>query len=266
MSSLNESTSHDGLQSDFLIVSDLHVGAIDQPNKTVGNTLEEIATYASKHNLHLVIAGDLFDWWMDYPSERPLSHYGFLEHWKDLIHKGLKITLIPGNHDYWIQKPVLEGMNIERESMTLDTVFGPVFVFHGDGFTDPSMRLKKPLLHHVLQNPWFISLYQTLFPPHIGWKLMARFSAYKRSSKTSKERLDNWAEVMMPTLDAVVAVCGHDHEHRTRKLGEKWYVNLGFFEKDYMALQYKNETLSLVTKQDTRQESWVETTILCTNS
>lgn len=262
MNSLNESTSKDG----FLILSDLHVGAIDQPEKELGNKLEEIATYASKHNLHLVIAGDLFDWWMDYPSDRPIYHYSFLKQWKALINNGLEITLIPGNHDYWIQAPTLEGIKIERESLTLNTVFGPVFVFHGDGFADSTMRLKKPLLHHLLQNSWFITLYQTLFPPHIGWKLMARFSAFKRSSKTSTERLDTWAEVMVPTLDAIIVVCGHDHEHRTRKLGEKWYVNLGLFERDYIAVKYKNETLSLVTMEDPSQELWVDKTLLCTNS
>lgn len=57
-------------------------------------------------------------------------------------------------------------------------------------------------------------------------------------------------------MDAIIAVCGHDHEQRITKVGEKWYVNLGLFLEDQVALQYKNQTLSLVRIETSTQTSW----------
>lgn len=241
----------------FLIVSDLHVGAIDQAQDHWPEKLESLASYALHHQLHLIIAGDLFDWWMDYPQARPISYYSFLKQWQHFVEKGLQITLIPGNHDYWIDdSKTLAGIEIIRESLTLKTPFGSIFVFHGDGFDDLTKDLPKPWLHRWLQHPWFISFYQAIFPPKMGWKLMAHFSSWKRSPDTETDRLDHWAKTYLHSMDAIIAVSGHDHEHRISKVGEKWYVNLGSFLKDQVAFQYKNSTLSLVKVEPSAQLTW----------
>lgn len=251
--SITETITHDG----FLVVSDLHVGAIDQAQDHWPARLESLASYAFHHQLHLVIAGDLFDWWMDYPNARPTSYFPFLEQWRSFTEKGLQITLIPGNHDYWIDdSKTLAGIDIKRESLTLETPFGSIFVFHGDGFDHPTKNLPKPWLHQWLQHPWFVSFYQAILPPKMGWKLMASFSSWKRSPDTSIDRLNQWAQTNIPTMDAIIAVCGHDHEQRITKVGEKWYVNLGLFLEDQVALQYKNQTLSLVRIETSTQTSW----------
>ncbi|MDR9388562.1 MAG: metallophosphoesterase family protein [Balneolaceae bacterium] len=241
----------------FLVVSDLHVGAIDQAQDHWAARLESLASYAFHHRLHLIIAGDLFDWWMDYPTARPISHYPFLKQWQVYIEKGLQITLIPGNHDYWIDdSKTLAGIEIKRELLVLETSIGSVLIFHGDGFDQPAKNLPKPMLHRWLQHPWFIATYQALLPPRVGWKVMAYFSSWKRSPNTSTQRLDLWAQNTLPSLDATIAVCGHDHEHRVSKVDEKWYVNLGLFVKDQVAFQYKNKTLSLVRIGSSSHESW----------
>lgn len=246
-----------GIIEGFLVVSDLHVGALDQAQDEWADRLNHLASYAYHHQLHLVIAGDLFDWWMDYPSSRPTPYFPFLRKWNQWIDKGLQVTLVPGNHDYWIDETkTLAGIRIKRDSLTLETSFGSIFVFHGDGFDQPARKLKKPWLHRVLQHPWFVSLYQTILSPKAGWKLMAKFSSWKRSPQTSTDRLDSWITTSLPSMDVILAVCGHDHEHRVSKVGEKWYVNLGLFVKDQVALQYKNQTLSLVSVETSIQTAW----------
>lgn len=139
--------------------SDLHLGMQSpeeslQREKLFIEWLEEIRKDAGE----LWLLGDVFDYWFEYKKVVPRGFTRFLGTLASLSDEGVKIHLIPGNHDIWVfdYLPAEIGLEVHRKSV-LRTWNNRLFhLGHGDGLHGGDRMYK--LLQSVFKNrtiQWF---------------------------------------------------------------------------------------------------------------
>lgn len=226
-------------EGDYVFVSDVHLGGFDSAeNDRIEESFLNLLEFIRLKRLRLVIAGDLFDYWMDYRNQWPGVYDRVLDAF-EAFHQDRdeKTLFITGNHDNWTG-PKLEaiGFELEHEYRILSVEGQRVLVMHGDGLRDPEFKLPRPVFHRLLRNPYFAKLYQTLFPPFMGIEFMRQFSRKSKlrdsmiSSDSGIRKLDLWGIDFLKTSNkADVLFCGHHHNAIHLKTGNRQYINLGNF-------------------------------------
>ncbi|MCC5933685.1 MAG: UDP-2,3-diacylglucosamine diphosphatase [Candidatus Cyclonatronum sp.] len=226
-------------EGDYIFVSDVHLGGFEMAeNARIEASFLALLGHIKAQKLHLVIAGDLFDYWMDYRNQWPRVFDRVLSGFEELHQQREEKTLfVTGNHDNWTGPRLTEaGFDLEPEYRLLHISGKKVLVMHGDGLKDTEMALPRPLFHRLLRNPYFVKLYQIIFPPAAGIELMRQFSRksklrdYMISPDNSPRLLDTWAVKFLNTSNkADVLLCGHHHNAIHLKTGNRHYINLGNF-------------------------------------
>lgn len=243
-----------------LFLSDAHIGAFsDQENQQLEDELCGVAAWCTRENVQLHILGDLFDYWMEYDGFHPQVGAQVLDCLETYNRQTGSATYITGNHDNWTRGYFADkGFSVHKNSKTVDTGTHSIFMHHGDGLDNPDLKLKRPLLHRVLRNKSFIKLYQFLFPPETGLKLMQRFSEFSRKrSKVDVQTLDKWSEWFLKHHPYNLVICGHDHQPRIHRYPFGTYVNLGTFFQDKTALLYTNNDFTFV-RWNGQEETFAE--------
>src|SRR3954464_15980099 len=82
-------------------ISDLHLGAAyrglsPERETLVLRFLREMASGAT----HLLVLGDLFEFWMEYRSFVPKGHFRVLAALESLARGGVEVHYLSGNHDF----------------------------------------------------------------------------------------------------------------------------------------------------------------------
>ncbi|MEO1021838.1 MAG: metallophosphoesterase [Bacteroidota bacterium] len=217
-----------------LLVSDVHLqGFGDDTNRELEASFLSLIAYCTAQNLTLLILGDLFDYWMEYPRQKYAPAFGepilkALKHHGEQVEPVLYIT---GNHDNWtfghIASPEIE---VEAEHRMISFDNRQAILFHGDGLADTAWDYQRPLYHRLLRNPSFIRVYQTLSSPKFGVWIMSRFSRLTRMLNISDpEPLNNLAKKMLYQSNIDLVFCGHDHLPRLIDFEGGTYMNLGAF-------------------------------------
>lgn len=244
----------------MLFLSDVHLGSPCVPtHRDLQNELVLLLNYCEKHEIKLVLLGDFFDYWMEYPRHHPPLGQTILEAFNQYHRRtGNRTLFITGNHDNWTGAylPGL-GFDLEHEYRILQTDAGKLLLLHGDGLGDARMRLPRPIMHRILRNAYFVSLYQKLFSPDSGIRLMKWYSSRSRKTKTRNDQeliqlqtgryLEHWARQHMeehPELLAVV--CGHSHRPALCKTSNKFVVNTGSYLDHRSLGLYTNGLMQIV--------------------
>ena len=232
-----------------LFLSDAHIGAFsDQQNNQLEQEICQITDWCLREDIQLHILGDLFDYWMEYKNFTPQLGKNVLNCIERYNRQIAPATYITGNHDNWTRGYFTEkGFSVHKNYSTLETENHSIFLHHGDGLDNPEFKLKRPALHRLLRNKTFVKLYQFLFPPQTGLKLMKHFSAFSRKRcKENTEPLDKWSEWFLKNHPYNLVICGHDHIPRIKRYSFGTYVNLGTFFDDKTALLYTNDSFTIV--------------------
>lgn len=84
---------------------------------------------------HLVLAGDIFDFWFDYPHFRLKGYEEVLGSLDALRNAGVHLHFVGGNHDIWAAPYLAERYGTEPDGGALDLALDGlrVRVSHGDG-------------------------------------------------------------------------------------------------------------------------------------
>ncbi len=212
-------------------ISDAHLGADDsgspaERERLLHGFLDALPGRARS----LYIVGDLFDFWFEYGTAIPRSHFRTLAALDRARRAGVEITLMNGNHDFYLG-PFL------REDLGLVTHDGPlaltlqgrrIWLHHGDGLLggDLGYKVLKRILHH----PASIALYRWLHPD-LGLPLAHRVSNLSRRSREPRP-IDGdqmWRDIAMPRFaegfDAVMI--GHFHQTLERREADRCFFVLG---------------------------------------
>ncbi len=213
--------------------------------------------FCREHRLEMVILGDFFDYWMEYPGKRvPPVGRMVLQHFRDYhVETGSHTLFVTGNHDNWTNGYLTDlGFDVEHEYRILTDSATSILVLHGDGLMDPAMRLTRPAKHRLLRNSYFVKMYQMLLPPRLGWIGMKLFSGRsrkfgKRNPETSRaDMLDSWARNQVRTNNDIQAIVyGHHHRPMLWNEGGLTCMNCGFFGENKTLGLYANKAFEIVT-------------------
>ncbi len=201
----------------------------------------------------VVIAGDLFDFWLGSKEFVYYDYMPVLEALKDLKNRGIKIIYIEGNHDFFMGHFFTEVLKAEvcPSEKIMNFNGKKLYVAHGDlvNRKEYSYRLWRWLLRSPL-----VKITANLIPPallyRIGTKLSQTRKKLPRKSFDLKPMFrdfarDKWKEGYHGVI------LGHLHSPQLIKEelnGEmRFYANLGDWLTYHTYLVYENNEFKLKT-------------------
>jgi len=220
------------------IVSDAHLGHAPADAGTAFHAfLDSLPDLAE----HLVINGDLFDFWFEYRRVIPRTAFPTLAALARMRSRGVQLTVIGGNHDRWGGDFWIREIGAAFHPQEVETTLGGrrVFLAHGDGLAET--RWASRLMHRVTRNPVTVGLFR-LIHPDVGYWLADRMSGVLAEQTRTPEALaragaaqEAFASDLLtrrPELDLVVL--GHTHHHVLKEVSTgRWYLNPGAWMLGY---------------------------------
>ena len=215
----------------ILIVSDLHLP--QNPTESSRKRVEKLLSLLSERGTeasHIVLLGDVFEFWFEYNHVIPRWHFDLLLPLCRLAEMGKKVVFFPGNHDYWIGDFFRKELGLfvadEQEIWVIgDRV---IALTHGDG-CDPDDR-GYHLMKWILRAPLSIWGFGLVHPEFAF--AVARFVS--GLSRRSAERKKTWynsrflpyaEEQFKRGVDTVIV--GHSHTPQIVKTDSGLLVNTG---------------------------------------
>jgi UDP-2,3-diacylglucosamine hydrolase len=215
-----------------VVVSDAHLGpGSEAAAAAFFRFLDAVPNLAR----HLVINGDLFDFWFEYATVIPRHAFPVLAALDRVRRAGVTLTLTGGNHDRW--GGTFWGAEIEAAfhpaGVALPLAGWRALVTHGDGVAEE--HLSARVMHRVTCWPPTAALFRWLHPD-LGIRL-ARAMSGVLAAETRDDATVNraaraqagWARRYLadhPDLDLLVL--GHTHRPALEAVGpRRWYLNPG---------------------------------------
>src|SRR5690606_6200037 len=124
---------------------------------------------------HIVLNGDIFDFWFEYRTGITRGHDVLLAALKRTVQHGVPVTIVGGNHDWWGGRYLTEEIGVEflREPAVRELAGRRALLAHGDGLGsgDVGYRLLRPVLRSPATRFAF-----ALLPPAVGDRIARRVS------------------------------------------------------------------------------------------
>ena len=190
----------------------------------------------------LVLLGDIFDFWFEYPGIVQKAHLPVLCAFKELSQKA-EIIYIPGNHDIWAGPAMEEfGPKVMGSGVMFDLGGKRLLAVHGD-----MIGRRNSLGRLILGNPFLTWLYSLIHPsagiPFASW--VSRLSRVRSGRKELPPEVQAWMLKEMPEgLSCMVA--GHFHVPFIYERDGKVIACAGDWLSNFTYLLYDKGVLSLV--------------------
>ncbi|NIN11589.1 MAG: hypothetical protein GTN62_08810 [Gemmatimonadales bacterium] len=221
-----------------IVVSDAHLGfAPESVTRAFHCFLEAVPSLGD----HLVVNGDLFEFWFEYRAVIPRAAFSTLEALAAVRRTGVRITVTGGNHDRWGGEFWRRDLGAEfhEEVVDLDLAGFKALVSHGDGVGDEPGGAR--LMHAVTRHPLTARVFRWIHPD-VGLALVRRMSPFMAGKTRDQAVIQRFAEqqadyarrllARRPDLDLVVL--GHTHRSALIPVGERrWYLNPGAWMDGY---------------------------------
>jgi len=215
-----------------LVVSDAHLGGVpDAVDAAFHAFLEEVPQAGD----HLLINGDLFEFWFEYGSVIPRRAFPTLARLAAVRRRGARLTMIGGNHDRWTRgfwESELGAAFYPRD-VVLELCGWHALVAHGDGIAEQHLGARA--LHAVTRHPLTAGVFRWLHPD-LGHGLVERLSGMLGSSTRDPQVIAraaaaqaDWASTLLRARgDLDLVVLGHTHRPTVVAVAERrWYLNPG---------------------------------------
>jgi len=127
----------------------------------------------------LYLLGDIFDFWLDYPSYMPKEHLEILYGFRKAQDRGVRIRFVGGNHDVWCADFLGTSLDVEvlPDGAVVEHQGQRFRLFHGDGLLAGD-RLYRAF-RKMVRNPFLVFLAKSIHP-----ELLHRFAdALSRQSR-----------------------------------------------------------------------------------
>ncbi len=221
-----------------VVVSDAHLG---HASADVGRAFHRFLEAVPDIGDHLLINGDLFEFWFAYRSVIPKKGFPTLAALAALRKAGVELTVTGGNHDRWganFWKEEL-GASFHRGAVEIELAGWNAWVAHGDGKVE--LDLAGRALHAVTAHPLTARIFQIIHPDVSFW-LVRRMSRYLAARKYDEDLASRAAvaqekfvvEMMNNQSKIDLAVLGHTHVAALRQVGDqRWYLNPGAWLDGY---------------------------------
>lgn len=133
----------------------------------------------------LFIMGDLFDFWLGFPSHPFRQYDAILEAFLALTRSGCRLVYFEGNHDFHLGSIFRDQLGAEiHTGPAIITVQGrQLFLCHGDQInrSDRGYRLLRRLLHNNL-----VAAAVAHFPPSLALRIKERLQHASRAGYQAK--------------------------------------------------------------------------------
>ena len=220
--------------SRVIVVADAHLGQVPA---AVGAAFHAFLDEVPRPGDHLVLTGDLFDFWFEYPSVIPRKHFATVAKLQEVRARGVPITFVGGNHDRWGGTFFTEDLGIAFYGGEAELELGGrrAFIAHGDGLTEQHWSGK--LMHRFTRHPVTVAVFRVLHPT-IGFWIADLFSRHLADTTKDRAVLDRaavaqreWAGEFLakhPGVDLVIMA--HTHRPVVNRLPDgRTYLNPGAF-------------------------------------
>lgn len=215
-----------------IVVSDAHLG---QAPPEAENLFHLFLNEIPDRTGHLVINGDLFEFWFEYPDVIPRKAFRTLSYLRQVTDAGVRLTVLGGNHDRWGRDFWADELGAEfyRNGARIDVAGWNTFVHHGDGFieSEPGGRW----LHRITGMPITEAAFRALHPS-TGFRIVRRLSrklADRERTDKEKEALattqtDFARQMLDDSTDLELVILGHTHRAVVADFGtRKNFLNPG---------------------------------------
>ena len=225
------------------VVSDAHLGA--SPGARAAD-LADWLRYARQRASHVVLNGDIFDFWFEYRRAIPRGHVRVLGAIAEVVDAGVPVTFLGGNHDWWGGPCLAEeiGVSFHRAPVRTSLAGRSAYIAHGDGLGrgDYGYRVASG----VLRSRVFRRAFRWLHPD-LGGRLATLLSRTEshagRPGEGNRQRARALEALAVrklerdETLDIVVF--GHTHVPAVAEVGGRYYVNAGRWmrERSYAVVE-----------------------------
>jgi UDP-2,3-diacylglucosamine hydrolase len=146
-------------------IADAHLGqGSAESNQERERDLLAFLDKVASERAALYVNGDLFDFWFEYGHAIPKRFVRVLQALGELRRRGIPVTYVGGNHDFWIGNYLVRELDVSfsDQPVTLDVQGRKVFLAHGDGLGPGDHGYK--LLKRVLRNPLARGLFRWVHP------------------------------------------------------------------------------------------------------
>lgn len=204
----------------FLIVSDLHLGAVPTSTERM---FREFLDYAAAEASGLLINGDLWECGIAYRSVIFREHYRVLAKLADVVEAGVPVYFVAGNHDYveWGGHALEDtGVTLLPDPIVMEIAGRRVLVTHGDAVGEGATRSR--IERRLARSRPVVALIRLIHP---DW--LARLQPYTTTTRRQVQRhaagqgggskhrapaIEAWARMVLredPSLDLVIAAHAH---------------------------------------------------------
>lgn len=236
-----------GAEGRVYFLSDLHLGAYPDAEKTSLPMLVRFLDNVVATGGRLYIVGDLLDFWFEYPKVVPRYPFKLLAQLKCMVDRGCEIVYIAGNHDYWMGDFLRNEVGVRTVLDALDISIGGrrFFISHGDGIAT-TRQMSYRVLKHILHSR-AVSFGFRLLHPDIGLGLAGAFSkvSRRRSSRNSNDpKLESFVRKKAEEgFDHIVL--GHLHKPQIFEIGATSCLVVGDWIDNFTYGVYSAGKLSL---------------------
>ncbi|OWV13397.1 UDP-2,3-diacylglucosamine diphosphatase [Fibrobacter sp. UWB5] len=202
------------MNSSAYFISDAHLGvnplgSVPNREQALVRFMESIKGKAS----HLVIVGDLFEFWYEYNDYVCRNHMDLFFAMRELVKSGCEVHLLQGNHDFAYGDFFPKSLGVlTHKELKLDIQGKKVYFRHGDGVAKSDFGYR--LFRRVLDFPLNRFLFRQLHP---DWGMaLARFVG-RNSRKVGESRIIkmeeylHWANRMLEKTGCSYCILGHHH-------------------------------------------------------
>lgn len=189
---------------------------------------------------HLVLNGDVFDFWFEYRSVIPRSAFSTLAALSQLRDLGIGLTITGGNHDRWGGGFFEEelGATFHRKSVEVELSGLRALVRHGDGINE--LHRGGRLMHAITRMPITARVFRLIHPDFGFWFVRRMSTALSTHTnvdavlqQAANAQLAYAKELMEERRDIELLVLGHTHRPVIVEVEpRRWYVNPGAWMDD----------------------------------
>lgn len=215
-----------------IVVSDAHLG---QASPEAENLFHRFLTEIPDRTKHLVINGDLFEFWFEYPDVIPRKSFRTLSYLRQVTDAGVRLTVLGGNHDRWGRDFWADqlGAEFHRRGARIEVAGWKAFVHHGDGLieSEPGGRW----LHRITGMPITEAIFRAIHPT-LGFKIIRRLSRDLADRQRTDKETDALAttqtafakQFLEDSPDIELVILGHTHRAVVEEFGaRKHFLNPG---------------------------------------
>ncbi len=190
----------------------------------------------------LVLLGDIFDFWFEYPGMIQAGHLPLLCAFRELS-ESAQVFYIPGNHDIWAGRALEAfGPRVRRQGVMLEIGRKRLLAVHGD-----MIGGRNRLGRLILGNPFLTWLYSLIHPtlgvPLASW--VSRLSRVRSGRKELPPEVTAWMLREMSD-DISCLVAGHFHVPLIHKANGKTVACAGDWLSSFTYLVYQDGVLRLI--------------------